>query len=212
MVCAFFSFMPFTSHAKADRHGLIDLQNIFMGKLSEIIGQARLINGSNLLQQDCGFTFQKFTVNNDMCRLCLLFLYRGYGSDNRCRTEPVPDIVLQDQDRTCPVLFAANNGRQIGVVDFASFYVFHSVVPPKFISKSAKGGSFRKSGLVFRPLRHNIVLRIDRYLTSFPLGQWEHIFRLCIQPHWNFTTPWFSPGRPPLLRRLAADMPLHARL
>ena len=148
MVCAFFSFTPFTSHAKADRHGLIDLLNIFMGKLSEIIRQARLINGSNLLQQDCGFTFQKFTVNNDMCRLCLLFLYRGYGSDNRCRTEPVPDIVL----------------------------------------------------------------RIDRYLTSFPLGQWEHIFRLCIQPHWNFTTPWFSPGRPPLLRRLAADMPLHARL
>lgn len=30
---------------------------------------------------------------------------------------------------------------------------------------------------------------------------WERIFRLCIQPHWSFTTPWFSPGRPPLLRR-----------
>ena len=109
------------SHAKADRHCELHAAHILLGELAEVVGQALFINGAKLFQQYDGLAFQKIIVDEDMRRLLGFFRDRSDGRYNGGGTEMVAGIVLQDEDRACAALFAAHNGRKVGVLDFASF-------------------------------------------------------------------------------------------
>ena len=66
-------------HAETDAHGGLYLIHIFLGKLSETVGQTLFVNGAKLLEQDNRFAFQKITVNKDMGRLRSFLRHRSDG-------------------------------------------------------------------------------------------------------------------------------------
>lgn len=96
------SFLPTAdaSEAEADRHGCFDPFHILVIDAAEIIGEPLFVYGAKLFQKNGGRALQKIVVKGDVSRLSDLLLY---GCDRRhdgSGAESVPDIVLQDENRT----------------------------------------------------------------------------------------------------------------
>lgn len=79
--------------------------------MAHLVLQPPLIDGPQLLQQDDRILHDRILrrIDLDMGRqLCLVHLGCDRGTDHR-RTVLIPDIVLYDQDRADPTLFAADH-------------------------------------------------------------------------------------------------------
>ena len=115
----------------ADRQRMVDAANVLFGEMPDEVAQAALIDGAQLFQQDDGGQFQA-VLGVDVVVGGKFGFHAGFarnGSDNDRGAVFVPDIVLNDHDRTVALLLGADATAQIGVIHIAAqICVVHSVM------------------------------------------------------------------------------------
>jgi len=122
-----------SGQAKANCNSIIHHSHLLIIQMAHVLPQTAFVNSPDLFQKNDGILAQPYTAsgNIDMGRQPGFSRLAGNGSRNDCRRMAVTRVILYDQHRTGPSLFAANHRRQICIENIAPLHccfrhVFHA--------------------------------------------------------------------------------------
>ena len=101
----------------------------------DVIPQSSDIDGTELFCQHHGFHRQVGRFNANVGGKFFLFGSAGDCRDNGCTARSIAEIILNHQNRTESILFTAEDGGEVGVIQIAAFDFIHGI--PPLISKAA---------------------------------------------------------------------------
>ena len=113
----------FRAEAEANRERAVHGAHGPVVELAHALAQAGFVDGAYLLEQDHAVAVQTHALPGQLYmgrqpRLARLARYRG--RDDRGAV-PVARVVLNDEHRAHPALFAAHHRAKVGIVDVSSF-------------------------------------------------------------------------------------------
>ena len=126
---------PAGDQSEADFQRMIDLLQYLGRDFSHAFFEPLLVNRADLLKQNHTVFRQPAALctEGDMRgELCLIAPAGDCGCDDR-RAVAVSDVILNNQHRTDAALLRADNGAEIGVIDFAAFDCDHSNASFRFL-------------------------------------------------------------------------------
>ena len=113
---------------EADFKRVIDLLQHLARDFAGIFLEPPLVDCADLFEQNDAVLRQSAALcaEGDMRRELCLIAPAGNRSSNDGRAVAVPDVILDDQHRTDAALLRADDGAEIGVIDFAAFDCNHN--------------------------------------------------------------------------------------
>lgn len=99
----------------------------------DVVPQSSDIDGPKLFRQHYGFQRQIGSFDADVGGQFFLFGSAGDGGNDGCIACGIAEIILNHQNRTESILFTAEDGGEVGVIQIAALDFFHGI--PPLISK-----------------------------------------------------------------------------
>lgn len=101
----------------------------------DVVPQSSDIDGPKLFRQHHGFQRQIGSFDADVGGQFFLFGSAGDGGNDGRIACGIAKIILNHQNRTESILFTAEDGGEVGVIQIAAFDFIHGI--PPLISKAA---------------------------------------------------------------------------